>query len=180
MAKKRPFQPTTFVQSKNTETGNPMPKFSKDILRRFAQNAEEIAVLMSSNLVRTMGLSPSAIPILRTAISRIFKDNMRPRFEEISAEDAAHLFSGDGAPTPEQLLRQAKGKAGAKLHWFLIVGVDVDGFVAFQFWPVFIVHPTLSSHPSMEMVLNSIEVSMRKRFAVLLNMRGLPKAEVKL
>lgn len=180
MAKKRPFQPTTFVQSKNTETGNPMPKFSKDILRRVAQNAEDIAVLACRNLVSTMGLSPSAIPILRGTISRMLKDNMRPRFEEISTEDAAHLFGGTFAQTSADLAREVAEKPGSTPHWFLTVGIDISGNVTFKVWPIAIVQPTCVCHPTIEEIRKFAEFSVLEKFAVLLSMRGLPLAGKKL
>ena len=180
MDKKRPFYPTTFAHSEHTETGNPMPKFSKDILLSIAQNAEELAVLMSNNLVSTMGLSPLAIPTLHGAILRMLKDDLRPRFEEISVEDATHLYGEDWAPTPEELLRQVEGKPGSKAYWFLTVGMDAYGSVAFQVWPIAIVHPTLSSHPSIEEIRNSIEISVLERFAVMLSTPRHPEARSKL
>lgn len=155
-----------------------MPAFSKETRLSNAQNAAAIADLTSKNLASTMGLSATALPTLRGAIQRMLIDGMRPRVEAISVEDAAHLYSEDWAPTLDELLRQVAGEPGSTPHWFLTVGVDLSGCVTFQVWPI--VHPTLSSHPPMEAIQKFVEFSVLEQFAVLLNMRGLPKAGAKL
>ncbi len=157
-----------------------MPAFSKETRLSNAQNAAAIADLTSKNLAGTKGLSPTAFPTLRGAIQRMLMDDMHARVEEISAEDAAHLYGEDWAQTSNSLAREVEGKPGSKPHWFLAVGRDVFHELAFKVFPVAIVHPTISSHPPIEAIRKFVEFSVLEQFAALLNMRGLPKAEAKL
>lgn len=180
MAHKRPFPHALFICLKRRTSANPIPPDSKAIRLELAQNVQAVARVTCQNLVLTMGLPAAASKPLQISVERLFKDDLRPRVDEISAEDAKLLCGDDWGQMSRELSEQVAKTPETKAHWFLSVGADVLGCTAFKVWPTVMAEPTAQGCPSRQVLHDALEVMILERFAVVLNMRGLPKGGTKL
>jgi len=180
MANKRPFPHVLFICFKRREKENPTPPYSKALRLELAQNAQAVARVTCQNLVLTMGLPAAAIKLLQISVERLFRDDLRPRIDEISAEDAKLLCGDDWGQMSRELSEQVANTPETEAHWFLSVGLDVWGCTAFKVWPTVMAEPTAKGCPSRQVLHDALEVIILERFAVVLNMRGLPKRGTKL
>ena len=180
MAKKREFERVSFIRSKRREKENPIPPYSKAIRVELAQNAQAVARVTCLNLVLTMGLPAAASKPLQISVERLFRDDLRPRIDEISAEDAKLLCGDDWGQMSRELSKQVANTPETEAHWFLSVGLDVWGCTAFKVWPTVMAEPTARGCPSRQVLHDALEVIILEQFAVVLNMRGLPKRGTKL
>ena len=180
MAKKREFERVSFIRSKRREKENPIPPYSKAIRLELAQNAQAVARVTCLNLVLTMGLPAAAIKPLQISVERLFKDDLRPRIDEISAKDAKLLCGDDWGQMSRELSQRVAKTPETKAHWFLSVGADVSGCTAFKVWPGVMSDATARGCPSRQVLHDALAVIILEQFAVVLNMRGLPKRGTKL
>ena len=179
MAIKRPLPHALFAFLKRA-TENPTPPYSKAIRLELAQNAQAVARVTCLNMVLTMGLPAAASKPLQISVERLFKDDLRPRIDEISAKDAKLLCGDDWGQMSRQLSQQVAKTPKTKAHWFLSVGADVLGCTAFKVWPTVMSDATARGCPSRQVLHDALEVIILEQFAVVLNMRGLPKRGTKL
>ena len=180
MAKKREFERVSFIRSKRREKENPIPPYSKAIRLELAQNAQAVARVTCLNMVLTMGLPAAASKPLQISVERLFKDDLRPRIDEISAKDAKLLCGDDWGQMSRELSQRVAKTPETKAHWFLSVGADVSGCTAFKVWPGVMSDATARGCPSRQVLHDALAVIILEQFAVVLNMRGLPKRGAKL
>ena len=179
MAHKRPLPHALFAFLKRDKE-NPIPPYSKAIRLELAQNAQAVARVTCQNLVLTMGLPAAASKPLQISVERLFKDDLRPRIDEISVEDAKLLCGDDWGQMSRELSEQVAKTPETKAHWFLSVGADVLGCTAFKVWPGVMSDATARGCPSRQVLHDALAVIILEQFAVVLNMRGLPKRGAKL
>jgi len=180
MAKTRRFERVTFIRPKRRETENPIPPYSKALRLELAQNAEAVGRVTCLDFVLTMGLPAAALASLQPSVERFFRGDLSPRIDEISAEDAKVLF-GDGWGQISREISELVAKTPeSRAHWFLSVGSDVSGCTAFKVWPIIMSEPSTPFCPPRDVLYDQIELMILERFAVILNMNGLPEPWVKL
>ena len=180
MAKTRRFERVTLIRPKRRETENPIPPYSKALRLELAQNAEAVARVTCLDLALTMGLPAAALAPLQTSVERFFRGDLSPRVDEISAEDAKLLARDDWWQTSRELSELVEKTPQTKGHWFLSIGLDIEGKTAFKVWPIALSEPTAPFCPPRDVLYDEIELMILERFAVILNMRGLPEPWVKL
>ena len=180
MATKRPFPHVLFICFKRREKEDPRPPYSKAIRLELAQNAQAVARVTCLNLVLTMGLPAAASKPLQISVERLFKDDLRPRIDEISVEDAKLLCGDEWEQMSRDLSKQVANTPETEAHWFLSVGLDVWGCTAFKVWPAVMSDATARGCPSRQVLHDALAVIILEQFAVVLNMRGLPKRGTKL
>lgn len=180
MAKSRRFERVTFIRPKWRATGNPRPPFSKALRRLLEQNAKAVARVTCLDFVLTMGLPAAALAPLQTSVERFFRGDLSPRIDEISAADAELLSGHAWAQMSRDVSEKVANTPHAKGHWFLSVGMDVDGKTAFKVWPIIMSEPSTPFCPPRDVLYDQIELMILERFAVILNMSGLPEPWVKL
>ena len=179
MAIKRPLPHALFAFLKR-EKENPIPPYSTAIRIELAQNAAAVARVTCQDLVLTMGLPAAASKPLQISVERLFKDDLRPRVDEISAEDAKLLCGDEWEQMSRDLSKQVANTPETEAHWFLSVGLDVWGCTAFKVWPAVMSDATARGCPSRQVLHDALEVIILEQFALVLNMRGLPKRGTKL
>lgn len=156
------------------------PPNSKRFRRLIAQNVEVMTMLTCRDFIRTMGLPAAALDPLQASVKRFFRGGLSPRIDEISAEDAKHLAGQAWTQMSRDLSAKVDQTPHGKEHWFLSIGSDVDGKTAFRVWPIVISEATAPLCPSRDVLYDAVELMILERFAVILNMRGLPEPWVKL
>ncbi len=178
---KRPFPHHVFrARSKQIGIEYEKPPYSKGFKRLIAQNVEAITLFTCRDFIRTMGLPVAALAPLQTSVERFFRGDLSPRIDEISADDAKLLVRDDWWQISRELTKLVAKTPQTKGHWFLSIGSDIEGKTAFKVWPIVISEPTAPFCPPRDVLYDEIEVMILERFAVILNMRGLPEPWVKL
>ena len=180
MGKKRQFQRVTFIRPKRRATENLRPPYSEALRLELEQNAAAVARVTCLDLAFTMGLPAAALAPLQISVERFFRGDLSPRIDEISAEDAKHLSGYAWAQMSRDVSEKVANTPHAKGHWFLSVGMDVDGKTAFKVWPIIMSELSTPFCPPKHVLYDEIELMILERFAVILNMSGLPEPWVKL
>lgn len=180
MGKKRQFQRVTHIRPKRRATQNPRPPYSEARWLELEQNAEAVARVTCLDFMLTMGLPAAALAPLQTSVERFFRGDLSPRIDEISAEDAKVLFGDDWWQISREISELVAKTPESKAHWFLSVGSDVSGCTAFKVWPIIMSEPSTPFCPPRDVLYDEVELMILERFAVILNMSGLPEPWVKL
>ena len=180
MAKKRMFDRVSYIRPKPRETENPCPPYSKAQRQKLAENAEAVARVTCLDFMLTMGLPAAALAPLQISVERFFRGDLSPRIDEISAEDAKHLSGHAWAQMSRDVSELVAKTPESKAHWFLSVGSDVSGCTAFKVWPIIMSEPSTPFCPPRDVLYDEVELMILERFAVILNMSGLPEPWVKL